>query len=64
MSTIDRRAFVVGCLVMTVAGCGANSGQNKSAPTTCLAAPAGVSFITPTGGCWTQVGSAQVYVIS
>ncbi len=65
MSTIDRRAFIAGCLAVTVAGC--DGGIQKStavAPRNCVTAPAGVSFVTPIGGCWTQVGSAQVYVIT
>jgi hypothetical protein len=61
MSTIDRRAFVAGCLAVTVAGCSDANKTPKARPS--VIPPTGVSFFFPTNGSWTQVGGAQVYVI-
>ena len=63
MSRIDRRAFATGCLAVIVAGCGGGTKKSLSGTTkSCVAPPAGVSFLTP--GCWTQMGNTLVYVVT
>jgi hypothetical protein len=75
MSAIDRRAFVVGFLAVTVAGC-SGPGRNYAsasgtpgpigppiAPMTCMTtSPNGVLFRT--AGCWVQEGNQWVYVVT
>jgi hypothetical protein len=67
MSTIDRRAFVAGCLAVAMAGCTDPAGQAKlrppSANRTCQSAPPNISFMT--AGCWTQEGTTlMIYAVT
>jgi hypothetical protein len=72
MSKIDRRAFAVGCLAVTVAACVgdyANKGASFGATQNCdTSSHGGVRFLTP-AGCWrnfgnTTTGDNWVYVVT
>jgi hypothetical protein len=60
MSTIDRRAFFVGCLAVPLAGCNkptsvAFSGGSSAAQ--CDTSPHGASFLN--AGCWKNIGNSN-----